>query len=95
MKIASLGVEQCVRAAGRRGIVARHLIRKGIERVAVGIKYRRSQPSAEVPRITRAARSRVQVFDALLVGILSVAIVSIRAMVSSQAAMFRFWRMAA
>lgn len=39
--------------------------------MAVRVKHRRSQTSAEVPWIAVAARSRIQVFKILLIGILS------------------------
>lgn len=55
-----------------RSIISGHLIDKGVEGVAVRVKYGRSQSSAgKIPRLVGAARSRVGIFDVLMVAILT------------------------
>lgn len=55
-----------------RGVIPGHLVDKGVEGVAIRVKYGRSQPSAgKIPRLVGAARSRVGIFDVLMVAILT------------------------
>jgi len=74
VEVSCLGMEQGVRTAGSRRVVTRQLVGKAVESVTIRIQHRRGQSGAEVPDIASTTGCLVQIFDALLVGILSVEI---------------------